>query len=110
MGKILAWVAKAIVTALGTLFSSWKIFLGTTLCTIGFVFFYNMIVDLFQEICDFGVASISDVSVSGSGTTYQMVGLAGYIGTQLRIPECVAFIVSIILAKWLLRKIPFIKW
>lgn len=111
MGKIIAWLAKDLIAAIVTLFGTWKLFLGTTLVAICFVFMYNFWVDICEEAFTFITTQVQNVSVPGqSVNTYEFAGLAAYLAGKLKISECISFIVSVVLLKWTVRKIPFFKW
>lgn len=91
------------------LFGGWKA-IGKLLIMIALpIILYNLCVDLGKETFDFILSKIN-VSTGFSSPVVQITGLAGYFAAQLRLAECFAIIVSIYMLKFLLRKIPFIRW
>ena len=110
MGRILALLGGSLLTGLGRLFSGWRLFAGGLFLTIFIVYLYNLVADILEEVLLWIQGQIGTISIEGATTVLNATGLAAYLINQFRIPECVAFILTMILLKWTLRKIPFIRW
>jgi len=70
---------------------------------------YNLVVDIIEEILNYvitQIASIQQISV----TSPSVSGFAGWVVACLKIPECLAVVISIVMIKFTLRKIPFLRW
>ena len=112
MGALFSFLASIVTTSLANLFGSWKSVVLVSLVAFLGIGLYNLVVDIIQEVFDFASASMSAVNMGDGPPTSAMefAGLAGYLATQLRLPECLSWVMSITLLKWLLAKIPFVKW
>ena len=98
-------------TAITTVFGGWKIFLVVTVMSFATVYFYNLISGLLQEALTFVTTQTNAAGVpSGMTSGYSFTGFAGYMLSVLKVPQCMAFIISVMSLKFMLRKIPFIKW
>lgn len=112
---MIAMIARAILSWFGgaavALFGGWKLLLLTTFMAFLGVYFYNLVSGILQELLAFVTSQASSVgSIPGQAQTYAFTGFAGYMLSVLKIPECMAFIISVITIKFLMRKIPIIKW
>lgn len=76
--------------------------------TLGVVF-YNLICEVIQELLNFALSQINGTSI-GSVSNPSFSGFAGWCLGQLKVPEILAVIVSAVSIKFILRKIPFIRW
>lgn len=104
---LLTWFGGGLVA----LFGSWKgaVFFIVVTC-LGIVL-YNVLEGLFVELLNFSTSKMASATTGANLTyTYNFADFAGYMMSCFRIPECVSFIVSMLMLKWTLRKIPFIKW
>jgi hypothetical protein len=111
MGALLAALWTALGGSLTALFGGWKTVILVTLLAFGAIAAYNLVVDIVEECFNFALASIGGVGTSGLGSgVVQIAGLGAYLASHMRIPECIAFIVNITILKWIVAKIPFIKW
>ncbi len=70
---------------------------------------YNLTCDIIQEVMNFAISQISS-SNAGESPTIQLTGLVGWIAQQFQFPECLSVIISITMLKFILRKIPFLRW
>ena len=92
----------------GGLISSKTLLSFLVLSVIG-VIFYNLIVEVITEVMQFALTK-------AGGAEYQSItnptfsGFAGWFIAQMKIPESVSVIGSAVALKFVLRKIPFIKW
>jgi hypothetical protein len=72
------------------------------------IIFYNLMVEVIQESMNFAITQMGDVP--GSVTSPTITGFSGWVAAQCKIPECLSVIGSAVSVKFILRKIPFIKW
>jgi len=93
---------------LGGLFGL-KFFIGGVLMTILGIVLYNGVVGIIEEVMNFALAQINGVSM-GSVTSPTISGFGGWMLAQLKFAECFAVIVTAVSIKFVLRKIPFLKW
>lgn len=113
MGKVLAAFGSWLATKIGSLsvLAGWKSFIVVVLGALASVMIFNVFVDI-SEIClNWVVSSLGAVSTpEGVSQTFSFAGLAGYLAVHLRLAEAFALVLSIVLLKWALVKIPFVKW
>jgi hypothetical protein len=115
MGALFGWIGAALTTIFGGLLGGWKTFLtGIVLkVTLAFVL-YNLVAEVFGEVLTWVADKLGAVTVaSGSVTSIDMAGfssLLGWLGATMKIPEQLSIMVTCILAKFMLRKIPFVRW
>jgi hypothetical protein len=86
-----------------------KVFLGGLFMTIIGIVMYNVITDLINEALIFTLTQMDSLDV-GSGATATYTGVAAWFADKLCFQEMLAFMISMITLKWMLRKIPFMKW
>lgn len=101
---MIAWLARIVGSVFGL-----KFFLGGVIMSILAIVLYNGLVGVIEETLNFAVAQISGVEY-GSFTSPSISGFAGWFLAQLKLPECISVICSAVAIKFILRKIPFIKW
>ncbi len=107
IGAAISWLGGI----LGTLFVGWKGFFVLTFLSFLGINLYNLFVEIAEEITSFIVASTSAIqSPTGSSLVAEFAGVAGYLATHLRLVECISFILNIVILKWLVVKIPLLKW
>jgi hypothetical protein len=99
---------KWLSSILGGIFGL-KSFLHLGMTVIIVVVAYNLCVDIIEEVMNFSIIQISGASYSGISSP-SISGFAGWVLAQWKVPECVSVIVSFTVTKFILRKIPFIKW
>lgn len=113
MGKVLAAFGVWIATKIGSLalFSGWKTFLVLVLGSLASVMVFNVIVDLIEILLNWLVGAMSDITMpDGISQSFSFTSLAAYLATHLKIAECFALVLSVVMLKWTLVKIPFLKW
>lgn len=112
MGALLTTLVNAITGGLVALFGSWRIVLYGILVSIIGIVVYNLIVDVVDEVLQYVLTSLNSISgpSGGPSSAYQFAGLGAYLAHHLKIVECLSFIINVILVKWIVAKIPFIKW
>lgn len=100
-----------VVTFFLSLFGGWRVFFGGLLMTILSVVLYNLVVEVLGEVLEFVIDQLQGVSgPSGSSGVMSFTGFGAWWVTHLRLPECLSFILSCVVIKWTVRKIPFLKW
>lgn len=112
MAALLALIANTLSAGLVALFGSWRIVLYGILVSIIGIVVYNLIVDVTEEILTFILGQLQGVQQPDGmpSSAYQFSGLAAYLANHLRLVACFTFIISTIVVKWIVAKIPFIKW
>jgi len=101
---MIAWIAKILTGIFGT-----RTFLfGLLTVTISIVL-YNLICEVIQEVMTFALGEVSSVNY-GNYTNPTITGFAGWFLGQLKIPECISVIVSCVSIRFILTKIPFLRW
>ena len=110
MGTILARIAKLLGGLSFGVFVGWKGALWAIGAAIATVVVFNTFYDITQIILNFVVTKVSSESSSLESQSVQMTGVAAYLAGKLRVPECISYILSIVILKWTLVKIPFVKW
>lgn len=93
---------------LGSVFTL-KFFMSGVMMTILAVVLYNLCVTTIEEVMNFAIAKISGQNI-GSITSPTISGFAGWFLAQVKLAECLSVIVSAVSIRFLLRKIPFLKW
>jgi len=110
MGAALGLAIRALILSLGTLFSGWKLFFGALITTILGVVLYNLIADILEEGLAFVTASIDGVTGQLPSLSLQFVGLGAWLAHAVQLEDQIALAVTFIGLKWLVVKIPFVKW
>lgn len=113
MGKILAAFGVWLSTRIGSfaIFSGWKTFAVLVLGALASVMIFNVFVDI-AEIClnwllgELGTVAMPD----GISQSFSFTALAAYLAIHLKIAESFALVLSVVILKWSLVKIPFLKW
>lgn len=101
---MLGWLAKIVGSVFGL-----KFFMGGVLMTVLGVVLYNGLVGVVEEVMAFTVAQINGTEI-GAITSPSITGFAGWFLGVMQFPECFSVIVSCVAIKFVLRKIPFLKW
>jgi hypothetical protein len=101
---MISWIAR-LISSVFTL----KFFMSGVMMTIIAIVLYNGVVEIIQEVMNFALTQVNGVAVDGISSP-SISGFAGWFLAQVKVPECVAVIVSMISIKFVLRKIPFLKW
>lgn len=99
---------KAIYALLSGVFTL-KTFMGGLMMTILAIILYNLFVETTQEMLNFALAKINGVNSSGIANP-SVSGFAGWAVAQLKLPEALSVIASAVSIRFLMRKIPFIRW
>jgi hypothetical protein len=101
-----AWLARIFGAIIGQ-----KLFMSGIFMTVGAIILYNLIVEVVDELMTFSLAQISGAGPGvGSVISPTITGFAGWWIAELKVPEAFAVIVSFVSVKFMLRKIPFLRW
>jgi hypothetical protein len=93
---------------LGGLFTSRSLLFSLITVVLGLVF-YNLICEVVQEVMSFALNQINGASY-GSYSSPSFSGFTGWVIGQCKVPECLSVVTSAVAIKFILRKIPFLKW
>lgn len=113
MGKLLAGFATWLATKIGslTLFTGWKTFAVLVLGSLASVMMFNVFVDVVEILLNWLVGELGNVSMpDGITQEFSFTALAAYLAVHLKIAESFALVLSVVILKWTLVKIPFLKW
>ncbi len=99
-----AWFGRV----LGGIFGL-KTFLNVVFMAVLGIIFYNLACDIIEEVLNFTLSNISG-SPQGTITSPSFSGFAGWVISNLKIPECVSVVVSCVSIRFILTKIPFLHW
>jgi multisubunit Na+/H+ antiporter MnhC subunit len=99
-----AWLGRLLAGVFGI-----KFFMGTLLMTILGVVLYNGLVDIVQEVFNFAISQAGGNSPS-SITSPTITGFAGWFLANLYVPETFAVVITCVVIRFTLRKIPFLNW
>lgn len=106
-GRLTTWFGASLVA----LFGAWKSVLLVTFLGFAMIFVYNLIVDVVQEALTWALTQAGSIPVpEGHSSVFAFTGFVGWFMSVLKLPECMSFIISMVTLKFLLRKIPFLKW
>lgn len=99
-----AWLSRILASLFGM-----KFFMGGLMMTILALILYNLICEVVGETLNFAVAQIGGVTAA-TITNPTISGAAGYVLGAIKFPEAFSIMVTCVSIKFILRKIPFIKW
>lgn len=111
MGALLSSLAGWLGAALTALFAGWRVFLVVGFMSFLTVYFYNLASDIISEVLTWVTTQAGAQQLQqGQTSIFNFTGFLGYMLGALKVPQCMSFIISMVALKFLLRKIPFIKW
>jgi hypothetical protein len=99
-----AWLGRIVGAVYGL-----KGFMGVLFMSIIGIIFYNLVVGLIGEALNFVVSEMNGTAY-GTVTSPSISGFAGWALSELKIPECIGIITSFVAIKFVLRKIPLLRW
>lgn len=109
-----AVIGAAIRVLLGSSVAKWlatKAFVSLIVTSILGVVLYNVVSEVFGELLTFVQSQLTEVTGEGlTGATLEFVGLGAWFADKLLLPEQVGVMLTFISLKWLVVKIPFLKW
>lgn len=101
---MIAWLAR-LLSGVFTL----KMFMGGLFMTILAISGYNLVVEIVAEVLEFSLGQMSTIE-GGTAPTASITGFAGWFLSCLKVPEMFSVIVTFVSMKFILRKIPFLRW
>lgn len=101
---MLKWLASI----LGGIIGIRSVLTGVFMVILAIVF-YNLLVEVLQEIMVFTITQISDVGPD-SITNPSLPGFGGWFAAQIKLPECISVMSSCVAVRFVARKVPFLKW
>jgi len=110
MGAIIGAAVRAVLMGMVSLFSGWKasIFALVTV-TLGIVL-YNLVVEITEEVMDFALAAVGVYSANIPDSLIQLTGIGLWCAEKVGLSSLIGLAVTFISAKWMIVKIPFLKW
>lgn len=103
-----AWLSRAIPSL--AVFAGWKTFLGVLVTGLVGVLMFNVAVDLIEAGLSWVLSAMGGVANPGLPESGSITGLAAYLAGHLKVVECIGLVCSVVLLKWMMVKIPFLKW
>lgn len=105
-------LGAGIISTLVVLFGAWPVAIYGVLVIVMGILGYNLMCDFLRDALQWVSTQMSSVSSPGGMPTAGLVvgNLAGWFATKLKIIQCLSFIFNAIVAKWLIVKVPFLKW
>lgn len=89
---------------------SMKAFMGGLFMTVLGVVLYNLAVSMIEESLDYALTEINSVSQGQSISSASISGFAGWFLANLKVPEMLSVIITCVILRWTLIKIPFFRW
>lgn len=106
-GRIVTWLSAGVLTIWTAYKTFWIVGFIAFLAVALYSLFLYGVEDIFTTLLSkYANVNQPESTPAMSGFT----GVAGWLLTCFKLPQCLAFIIDILLLKWTLRKIPFIKW
>lgn len=111
MGAIIAASTKTMIATMVAAFTSWKTLMTLVLVTALGITIYNVAADLLEAVLQWVMSEVSAVPVGElpSGMV-QLSGLGAWMAQQTYLHEQVGIAITAVSLKWLVVKIPFLKW
>lgn len=116
MGAILAFLATGwtwLGTALSAIFIGWRGVILLTFLTFLGINLYNLFCEIITELSGFIVTMLQSRAPGVPGAPSlvgELFGTAAYLAVHLKLIEQFNFMISIVTLKWVVVKIPFIRW
>jgi len=106
-GRLVAWIAGGSFA----MFGAWKVFIVGGFLAFLAVSLYSLFLYAVTDITGYMSTTLGAVSAPGGVASIgNFTGFIGWFASTMKLPQCLSFIVDVVLLKWTLRKIPFIKW
>jgi hypothetical protein len=115
MAGLIAWLGRMFTGSLIALLGSWRTWVGGVLFKVVLVMvLYNVMSMFLGEILEWVAGQLGAVTgPTGVVSSFDLAGITqvgAWLVNKMRIPECFAYMMSCILLKFALRKIPFVRW
>lgn len=108
LSRLIAFLSAAVAGILG-----WKVFLTGGFLVALFIGMYGLLLTALGEMLNFTVTAFESLpGEPGDPQSLAMSfsGLAGWLLTCWKVPECLTFMVQAVMFRWVVTKIPFIRW
>ena len=104
-------ITKGIFAILKIFFGGWRSWLMTAFATALAVTFSKKITHYVALMVAWGLQKVLDLTnIELTSTTLQVSGFAAYLLDQFRLADCLALLIQFYILKWMLKKVPFLKW
>lgn len=111
MGAIIGAAIRVLLASSVAKWLAWKTVVAFLVTTVLGIVLYNVVSEILGELLDWVSTQISAVSYEGiEGAALEFTGLGAWFADRLQIPEQVGVMVSFVSMKWLVVKVPFLKW
>lgn len=74
------------------------------------VVLYNVVCEILGELLNCSLGMLQGVEYPSDSFVVQFTGVTAWVLLKFRVPDVLAFGISCISLKWLLRKVPFVRW
>ena len=112
IGPVLRSGVVALAGFWAALQSKWYLFLVGGFLAFLTLNLYSLYVEIMRQILAFATSAIQAATPAEGppGVLVQVAGVSAWLVSKLRIVEQLSFVVNIVGLKWMLAKIPFVKW
>lgn len=111
MGAVIGAAIRVLLSSSVAKWLAWKTVIAFIMTTILGIVLYNVVSEVFGELLTFVQNQMSAVTGQGlSGAALEFTGLGAWFAQKLKVAEQVGLMVSFIVMKWGVVKIPFLKW
>lgn len=112
MGAIIGAVTRLFVMSGVAKFIAWKTIISFLVITAFGLLAYNVVTEIMEELLAFVIDQVESATagVGWEGMALEFTGLTAWLAEKLLVPEQVGVMISFVYLKWVVCKIPFIKW
>lgn len=111
MGAVIGAAFQALILSLGRLFLSWKVFGAFLITGILGIVLYNLVAEILGEVLTFIQGQINAATGElGASAPLQLSGIGAWLAQVLKLPEQISVALTFVGLKWMVVKIPFLKW
>lgn len=110
MGAALGLAFRALITTLVNLFGTWKVFAFTLVTGTFGIVLYNLLCEVVGEVLEFTAAAADQGVGDLPSGLIQFGGVGAWIAHTMNVEGMISLTVTVVAAKWLVVKIPFLKW
>lgn len=111
MGAIIGAAIRVLLASSVAKWLAWKTVIAFVVTTIIGIVLYNLVAEIVGECLVWVADQVAEVTTTGwEGAALQFTGLGAWFADRLQIPEQVGVMVAFVSTKWLVVKVPFLKW
>lgn len=105
-------LGTGVIASLFNLFGGWRLIVYAMLVSMIGILLYNLMCDMLSEALTWLLSEIQAQEIPGvpGATGYAFANLAGYLANRLRLIQAFSFIFNITMVKFMIVKLPFLKW